>query len=373
MKNPILSKFLKLNLILLLTEVNKTDDTVVELLKLSTAKEETQNSKIAKSVISSMFEDANQKIVNFTPIIQDLFKNEKILQNCLQLIVNVFDPENIPDDNDDEEEEGSSNSEDDDDDEQQTTNSKIDVKKLSALINNKSPSAADTDESESDIDMDEAPEEELEKMNQALSKVFSTKKKVKEQDATEIKLLMRACTAVEIIFRVHKPPSATIIPQLLIPCITCLIKSSKLKKKGAELYSRISKLIKAINIVKKVNELENVDNEIIDGLTEDLLNLFKNKKLVKKVRELINGSLKMLTRCYKKKEEVNALVKKNPKKQKAKVQKQNSKANAALEAPVPPVTRQDMKRKKSLGGAEVAAEAEKRNTRANAKRRKTIN
>jgi len=146
-----------------------------------------------------------------------------------------------------------------------------------------------------DMDMDDASEEDLRRMDLALSSVFTEKYKMKDEQKRELTFTLRVLNLMEMLVKRSKIPEASIPLMLLIPSISFLIKAVKIK--NIEMQSRSFRLMRRLNTLKKVKAGEGVEPSLVKQVCADILETL-NKKLPKNVRVLIRDSLVMVNKCY---------------------------------------------------------------------------
>lgn len=146
--------------------------------------------------------------------------------------------------------------------------------------------------------MDDATEEDLANMNKALAKVFATKKKVKEEETSEIRSLMRTFRLLEALFSRNAKVCPISIPlMLLMPIIHALQHASRGKKSNKSLSTRIVSVLNKLNAIKKIEGGDSVEKGTLLTMSKDLVTLIKQGKN-RLIGDLLGDSIVMLTKCY---------------------------------------------------------------------------
>lgn len=145
--------------------------------------------------------------------------------------------------------------------------------------------------------MDAASDTELEKMDAALANVFSTKKRVKGVQRLEEIVTIRVLNLIGMLLSRYNTPEDGAIPlMIVIPSLTILIKTSK-SRKNQEIQSRVTVVVRKLNSLKKIMNAHTFKKSLVRGVFADVEAMLK-KKLPKRVRSLIRGTLEMLKRRF---------------------------------------------------------------------------
>lgn len=146
--------------------------------------------------------------------------------------------------------------------------------------------------------MDDATEEDLQNMDKALAKVFATKKKVKEEETSEARSLMRTFRLLESLLNRNAKTCPVIIPlMLLMPIVHSLQHACRGKKSNNSLSTRIVSVLNKLNGIKKIEGVESVQQGTFLTMSRDLVELTKQGKN-RLIGDLLGDSVILLTKCY---------------------------------------------------------------------------
>lgn len=215
--------------------------------------------------------------------------------------VEVGDPEGAEeeddDDDDDDDEDMEISAEDDEEEEEGDTQPPPKKKPKQGNKGMSEATPVPDSDSEESIALDEATEEDLLKMDTALAKVFAIKKAAREESTSTTRALMRSLRLVNVyVSRNLKtmPVSALLI--LLMPVVHTLQACSRMKK-NPEVTTRVIGVLDTLNRVKKFSGCDDVVEGTLATIAEELYTMACEKKN-KLIRELLEGAVVMLTRCF---------------------------------------------------------------------------
>ncbi|ODN01611.1 hypothetical protein Ocin01_05090 [Orchesella cincta] len=196
--------------------------------------------------------------------------------------------------------EDASGSEEEDDDEEGETAAPPPKKKAKNVEAKASKEKNDDEhgsDSEESIDMDEATEEELKSMNTALARVFAVKKSMKDEQHGEVRAMMRTLKLIEIyIQRNSKSMHVSALLILLMPIIHSLQNSLKMRKNNG-ITTKVIGVLDNINRIKKFAGSDDAVEGTLASIAVDLYQM-ANEKKNKLIRELLEHSVILVTKCF---------------------------------------------------------------------------
>lgn len=149
--------------------------------------------------------------------------------------------------------------------------------------------------------MDAATEDDLKRMDQALARVFATKKKVKEEEAAQTRSTMRIYRLLEILLSRSQKSCNISLPLLLLQPLIHALQASIIQarkgKGGAALSLKVTGLLNRLNGIKKFENIESVEKGTLLSLSKELTALLKQKKN-KPIADLLGDSVILLTKAY---------------------------------------------------------------------------
>ena len=179
---------------------------------------------------------------------------------------------------------------------------------------------------------------------------------LKNSAEVEVKRFMRACRLLELILKTVRVPDAALVPLILMPSVACLVKCSKSQvgvrgeSGSGNKYGRIVKILGRVTNLKEVQEPGAVDEEILNGMVEDIQKYCKGK-LDKKVRQVLASALKMLAKCFSLEIDAEEMASKDGRQRKRKSQLEQSAAAVATATPPKPSPKSNKKRRQSAPSA----------------------
>jgi len=257
----------------------------------------------------------NQPFCDFEAIFKRFAMEGKIVEETVQSLADAID---ISEDFDDDEDDDSDEDESEDDEVVQNTT-------LNGFSNNQmlSNSNVPADEinggsdSDATIDMDEATEEDLKRMDDALAGVFSAKKRVKEDARRETIKYMRVLNLVDVLIGRYKEPPISVILILLMPLISSVKHNLSIKSNKSEL-SRTLATLKRLNKCRKFTGMEDVDSDVLSTMAKEIEDLMKKKVVPKDVKNILASSRNNLLSSCQGSEKEEKTGKKDKKKKKKK-------------------------------------------------------
>jgi hypothetical protein len=257
----------------------------------------------------------DQPFCDFEAIFRRYAMEGKITEETVQALAEAIDTaEEFDDEEDDSDEEDS----DDDDDAEGGKQNGTSNNQLFSINNADTDAINGGSDSDATIDMDDATEEDLKKMDEALAGVFSAKKRVKEEARRETVRYMRVMSLVDILIGRCKEPAISVILILLMPLISSVKHNLSIKSNQNELNRTLSTLRK-LNKCRKFSGMEDVDSDVLSTMAAEIRDLMKKRMVPKEVKNVLASSMNnLLNSCQGSEREEKTESKKDKRKKKKK-------------------------------------------------------
>lgn len=183
--------------------------------------------------------------------------------------------------------------------------------------------------------MDEATEEDLKKMDEALAAVFAAKRRVKDQARLEVARYTRVLNLVDTLLGRYKEPPISAVLILLMPLISS-VKHNLTEKSKENTLKRTLKTLERLNKFKKFSGMDEVEPDVLSTMAEEIHLIMTKKSADKVVKNVLATSMKNLLGSERiSSENVNIAPQENSKaKKKMKNKKQKKKSALDLTAPI---------------------------------------
>jgi len=223
---------------------------------------------------------------NYEGVFRMAIRTNAISEDAVQAMADAID---IPDDGDDD---------DDDEDEEEEEDDEIETKGEledpllpvfgTDLAPSKSQKGADDEESDATVDMDEATEEDLQKMESALANVFAAKKQMKNASRLSKVRYTRILNLVDLVLGRQKDLPLSTYVILLMPLVTALKHNlTVLPSQNNNSMKKTLSTLRRLSKFKKFPSSDEIDKGALLAMATEIRSLMKKKYMTKEAKNVL--------------------------------------------------------------------------------------